>query len=98
MNGPPGGYRRRATGAILASGGSMTMTTATEPHPTSVLHRGLSILECFDSAQGIRGIALTELAGMTGLPKATVHRLCAQLVDFGYLTKSNGLYYLGYRI
>lgn len=76
----------------------MTMTTVTEPHPTSVLHRGLSILECFDSAQGIRGIALTELAAMTGLPKATVHRLCAQLGDLGYLTKSNGLYYLGYRI
>jgi DNA-binding IclR family transcriptional regulator len=74
------------------------MTMATEPTATSVLHRGLSILECFDSAQGIRGMALTELSGVTGLPKATVHRLCAQLVDLGYLVKSHGLYYLGYRI
>jgi DNA-binding IclR family transcriptional regulator len=74
------------------------VTTALEPAATSVLHRGLSILECFDSSQGIRGITLTELARMTDLPKATVHRLCAQLVELDYLAKADGRYYLGYRI
>lgn len=47
------------------------------------LARGLSLLESFDAANPIMGIA--ELARKTRLPKSTVHRLIQTLCALGYV-------------
>ena len=47
------------------------------------LARGLSILESFEAADPIMGIA--ELARKTNLPKSTVHRLIQTLCALGYI-------------
>ncbi len=41
---------------------------------------------------------LTELATGSGLPKSTVHRLAAVLVDHGFLRVAGHRYHLGYRL
>jgi DNA-binding IclR family transcriptional regulator len=50
-----------------------------------VLARGLIVLECF-SEDRLR-LQLRELAAMTGLDKATLLRLLATFIEFGYVRK-----------
>lgn len=62
------------------------------------LRRGLGLLSYLGQSQGPLG--LTELAILSGLDKATVHRLARALVDCGYLTQdpATRAYSLGLRI
>ncbi|MFE2937988.1 IclR family transcriptional regulator [Streptomyces sp. NPDC059255] len=54
------------------------------------------ILNCFPPTGG--PFRLTELSELTGLPKATVHRLAADLVRLGWLERSGAHYYLGVKM
>jgi DNA-binding IclR family transcriptional regulator len=51
-----------------------------------MLEKATLILECFRPTGG--PYRLTELAGRTGLPKPTVHRLTADLVRLGWLERT----------
>jgi DNA-binding IclR family transcriptional regulator len=60
----------------------------------AALERGLSILEAFK--QGKEILSLAELAGLTGLYKSTILRLCDSLLRFGYLQRmEDGRFRLG---
>ncbi|MFE3257931.1 IclR family transcriptional regulator [Nocardia sp. NPDC059091] len=61
--------------------------------PRSVLGRIVLILDAFEV--GDNAIGLSELARRTGLPKATVHRMCQDLVTARLLTPSSDGYGLG---
>jgi DNA-binding IclR family transcriptional regulator len=58
----------------------------------SLLGRVALILDAFDWQHPV--LSLGDLTHITGLPKSTVHRLCDQLVQVGWLERS----YSGYRI
>lgn len=69
----------------------------------SMLTRGLALLSAYRSDE--RELSQTELAKRTGLPKPTVHRLVAELVECGALERSRHgvqlgqwLYLLGARV
>ena len=62
----------------------------------SMLSRGLSILECFDSPD--TSLTLTEVARRTDLPKATAFRLVAELIDWGLIDRDGTQLYLGHRV
>lgn len=65
--------------------------------PRTVLGRYLAVLNAFDP--GTARIALAQLTVRTGLPKSTVHRLCAELVGEGLLERDEeGMYALGIRL
>ncbi|MBA2721690.1 MAG: IclR family transcriptional regulator [Methylibium sp.] len=51
----------------------------------SSAERSLRLLAALASAG--RALSLAELAAHLGLPKATAHRLCAQLLDSGFLAR-----------
>ncbi len=51
----------------------------------TALARGLDILSCFSAATPSLGTA--DLSRMTGLPQATVWRLCHTLIEKGYLVQ-----------
>jgi DNA-binding IclR family transcriptional regulator len=55
----------------------------TSPQPPSVIDRVFAILEA--CAASHRTLSLADLARMTGLPKATLHRLCWRLCALGAL-------------
>ncbi|CAM2936761.1 IclR family transcriptional regulator [Saccharomonospora xinjiangensis] len=57
----------------------------------SVLSRGLSLLDAFSS--GEPELTLAEIAGRTGLPKPTAHRLLGDLVEWGAIEKSGPGHY-----
>ncbi|MFI7524053.1 IclR family transcriptional regulator [Nocardia salmonicida] len=59
----------------------------------SVLGRAVGILEAFTVDD--RAVGLSELTRRTGLPKATVHRLCRDLVAARWLAASPEGYRLG---
>lgn len=60
------------------------------------LERAFGLLELVAANSG--GISLSELAGASGLPPATLHRLARTLVDLGYLRQeSSRRYALGHR-
>ncbi|MDT0269661.1 IclR family transcriptional regulator [Streptomyces sp. DSM 44915] len=58
-----------------------------------MLEKAAFLLECFLPTGG--PFRLTELAARTGLPKATVHRLAAELMALGWLERSGPHYRLG---
>ncbi|MFT5502841.1 MAG: IclR family acetate operon transcriptional repressor [Gammaproteobacteria bacterium] len=59
----------------------------------STIHRVLDILGTVAAAQ--KPMSATEINDILDLPKATVHRLCTELEDRGYLLKKiNGKSYL----
>ncbi|UED88775.1 IclR family transcriptional regulator [Streptomyces profundus] len=58
-----------------------------------MLEKSAFLLECFLPTGG--PFRLTELANRTGLPKATVHRLAADLMAIGWLERSGTHYQLG---
>ncbi len=51
----------------------------------STIHRVLDILDVIASAE--KPLSATEINDILGLPKATAHRLCAELENSGYLVK-----------
>ena len=62
----------------------------------SVLARAFTMLAAFDASGD--GLSLAELARLTGLPKATLHRLTAQLTELGALERIGDTYYMGLRL
>lgn len=64
--------------------------------PRSVIGRAFSVLAAFDEATG--SVTLARLAERTGLPKGSVHRLCAQLIDQGAIERTTLGYRLGFRL
>lgn len=73
------------------------MTTATSTQD-SVLGKARSILDVFlDGEPGgtTAVLSLTELARRSGVAKASVHRLCGDLVDWGLLEREGTGYRLG---
>lgn len=76
----------------------MTAIAATEllDPKRSVLGRAFDILECFS---GSTEQSITGLCNRTGLPPATVHRMLANLVEWGAVERSGrGRYRLGRRL
>jgi DNA-binding IclR family transcriptional regulator len=74
--------------------------TATAPElldtKRSVLGRAFDILECFS---GTTEQSITGLCSHTGLPPATVHRMLANLVEWGAVERTGrGRYRLGRRL
>ncbi|MGF6883740.1 DNA-binding IclR family transcriptional regulator [Nocardia sp. GAS34] len=67
------------------------MTSSLDPR--SVLGRIVLILDAFEVED--HAVGLSELARRTGLPKATVHRMCQDLVAARLLTSSPAGYSLG---
>ncbi|GAB2450438.1 IclR family transcriptional regulator [Nocardia tengchongensis] len=67
------------------------MTSSLDPR--SVLGRIVLILDAFEVED--QAVGLSELARRTGLPKATVHRMCQDLVAARLLTPSPPGYSLG---
>lgn len=72
------------------------MTGSVDGPPKSVLARGLRLLDAFGSADTT--LSLAELAARTGLPKATAHRLVAELVTWGGLERTEGRYRLSMKL
>lgn len=70
----------------------MVVDAPCEP-PKSVLGRTFAVLDAFGPKDRI--VSLTELSQRTGLPKSTLHRLAATLVDWGALVKTDVGYHLG---
>jgi DNA-binding IclR family transcriptional regulator len=70
----------------------MEVDVAREP-PKSVLGRTFALLDAFGPTDRI--LSLTELSERTKLPKSTLHRLAATLVDWGALVKTDVGYHLG---
>lgn len=63
----------------------------------SVTSRALALLGAFDEDH--RRLSLTELARRAGLPVPTAHRLVAELLDWGALSRSaDGEYVIGRRL
>lgn len=62
------------------------------------IERTLDIMECFSVER--HHIGLSELARLSGLPKATVFRLAETLVERGYLAKDakEQTYQIGYKV
>ncbi|MEW9515097.1 IclR family transcriptional regulator [Streptomyces tubercidicus] len=61
-----------------------------------MLDKAAHILECF--TPDVESYRLSELARCTGLPKATVHRLTADLVRLGWVERSGTRYRLGAKL
>jgi IclR family acetate operon transcriptional repressor len=61
--------------------------------PTSVIGRAAAILGAFKN--GTNHMTVAELTRRTGLPKATVHRLVAELASVGLLDRQEGRIRLG---
>ena len=64
------------------------------PQVVDAVVKALDILDCFTTSE--TELSLTQLSEKTGLYKSRVHRLCATLMQSGYLVKrSRTLYRLG---
>jgi len=61
-----------------------------------VLGKARLILEAFEVVDD--DLSLSELVRRTGIAKASVHRLAAELVDWGVLERSGSSYRLGMRV
>jgi IclR family transcriptional regulator, acetate operon repressor len=53
------------------------------------------VFAVLDALRRVDAIGVTELAGRTGLPKATVHRLLEQLIEESAVERADGRYRLG---
>lgn len=62
----------------------------------SVTSRALALLGAFDEDH--RRLGLSDLAARAGLPLATAHRLAAELVDWGALSRTPSGYVVGRRL
>lgn len=63
---------------------------------SSVLGRAVALLDAFST--DTLSLSLAELSHHSQLPKATVHRLAAQLVELGLLDRHDSSYRLGLRL
>ncbi|QVQ51215.1 IclR family transcriptional regulator [Spiractinospora alimapuensis] len=72
------------------------MCGAVNQSPRSVTGRALSVLGTFDV--GHVALTLSEISRRSGLPLATTHRLVAELVTWGALVRTDGVYQIGHRI
>lgn len=75
--------------------GSTERIDETEP-PPSLLGRMFTILDAFRN--GDTTVSLSELSRRTHLPKSTVHRITASLVEWGALKKTDHGFQLGMRL
>jgi len=72
------------------------MTAAlSDTAPSSMLDRFTAIMDTFDDSAV--GLTLDQIAGRTGLPRSTTHRILDQLVRLRWLTHSGRGYRLGAR-
>ncbi|MBB4285191.1 IclR family transcriptional regulator [Roseospira goensis] len=78
------GAASRSTVPLLYEDGDLGARHASDRKFVWALARGLEILRAFRPGQGPLGNS--ELAEITGLPKATVSRLTYTLTELGYLT------------
>lgn len=73
------------TAITVESGRSTTVDgeerTAPAAEPPSILSKAFDLLRAFNSSS--RVMTLSELSRASGLPKSTVHRLIARLIDLG---------------
>jgi DNA-binding IclR family transcriptional regulator len=78
---------RVPTGTAVRRRGAAKQPPATEPESsgTTSTARTLSLLRTV--AAGGRSVSLADLAAELRLPKATAHRLCAQLLESGFLAR-----------
>lgn len=62
------------------------------------VERALDVLSCF--TMEVPELSLVEICSRTGLPKATVHRFLATLVQANFVVQdpATGLYRLGYKL
>jgi DNA-binding IclR family transcriptional regulator len=61
--------------------------------PPSILSKAFDLLSAFNSGERI--MTLTELAEASGLPKSTVHRLLARLIELGAVEHHRSGYRIG---
>jgi len=54
-------------------------------HSGGSAERSLQLLQCLTRSS--RGVSLAELADRLDIPKATVHRLCARLIDLDFIVR-----------
>lgn len=72
------------------------MRTAAWTQSVSVLDRLSAVLEAFgDDGEGL---TVTQIARRANLPKSTVSRIAADLVDEGYLDRDESMLFLGIRL
>jgi DNA-binding IclR family transcriptional regulator len=90
MTGPPG------IAPAGATGDDEPVSPPPRALPKSVLARGLMLLDAFRQAD--TELTLAELCARTGLPKATAHRLVAELVAWGGLDRSENRYRLSMKL
>jgi DNA-binding IclR family transcriptional regulator len=64
--------------------------------PNSVLGKVRLILDAFGPDDV--DLSLTEIAGRTGVAKASIHRICTDLVGLGLLERNSRRYQLGLRL
>src|ERR1700749_1595363 len=75
----------------------VAMCSAVRNEPAiSMLDRSAMLLLAFRPSGG--GMTLAELCRSTGIPKATAHRLVAELVKWGLLERSGQRLRLGVRV
>jgi predicted transcriptional regulator len=72
------------------------MRTAEWSESVSVLDRITAVFDAFE--QGDDGLGVTELACRANLPKSTVSRLAAELVEQGFLERHGDKLFLGARL
>ncbi|MDP9092459.1 MAG: IclR family transcriptional regulator [Actinomycetota bacterium] len=65
--------------------------------PLSVLGRAMSILHCFD-ATARQELSLGEVTAISGLPKATVHRLLGTLSEWQMIERTSTGFRLGIQL
>ncbi|MBF4162722.1 IclR family transcriptional regulator [Nocardioides acrostichi] len=63
------------------------------PEPPSILSKAFELLRAFNSNE--RVMTLSELSRASGLPKSTVHRLIARLIDLDAIEQHRSGYKLG---
>jgi DNA-binding IclR family transcriptional regulator len=66
---------------------------ARTPEPPSILSKAFDLLRAFNSNE--RVMTLSELSRASGLPKSTVHRLIARLIDLDAIEQHRSGYKLG---
>ncbi|WCB95261.1 Pectin degradation repressor protein KdgR [Baekduia alba] len=75
----------------------MASVGPTQRNAPSVLGRAFAVLDAFGAADG-RSLSLSAIARRAGLPKSTAHRIVAQLLDWGALSRDGDLLRLGPRL
>lgn len=74
----------------------MTALISTPDRTDTLLTKVRLIFEAFEGER--RRMTLSEISRRSGLAKSTVHRLVAELVEHGYLNRSDNTYQLGARL